>query len=284
MTRTTTAIWVIFIGVGGATIFPFWPLLVIGTPFRGHAEPGEHAVQVAGRVAAVVDGAAADHDVGSPARDLGGVGHGHAAVDADHDRPAGLGREVADGGHPAPGVRRGRLAGPAGVDGQHQHQVGQLQERLHRGDRGARSDRHPAQHRGGPRRRQRGELLQGPVRVPGGLGVHGDHGRAGRHDVRQQPARLVHQQVGVHRDAGRGHRGDKAGADGQLRAERPVHDVHVRPASGAAQDGQLVTEPGQVGGQHAGAELGPGPRDAHRAWHQPPGAFAQMTVIRSAEY
>src|SRR5512146_1551227 len=118
MSRTTTATWVIFIGVGGATIFPFWPLLVIGTPFRGHAELGEHAVQIAGRVAAVVDGAAADHDVGSPACDLGGVGHGHAAVDADHDRPAKLRREGADGGPPAPGARRGRLSWPAGVDGQ----------------------------------------------------------------------------------------------------------------------------------------------------------------------
>jgi hypothetical protein len=33
MSRTTTAIWVIFIGVGGATILPCWPLLVIGAPF-----------------------------------------------------------------------------------------------------------------------------------------------------------------------------------------------------------------------------------------------------------
>jgi hypothetical protein len=35
MSLTTTAIWVIFMGVGGATIFPCGPLLVIGAPFSG---------------------------------------------------------------------------------------------------------------------------------------------------------------------------------------------------------------------------------------------------------
>ena len=44
---------------------------------------------------------------------------------------------------------------------------------------------------------------------------------------------------------------------------------------------ELVMNVDPVLAAHAGAELGTGPRDAHRAWHQPPGAFAQMTVIRS---
>ena len=94
------------------------------------AEGREHGGEVAGGVLAVEDRAAADDEVGAPARDFAGVGDGDAAVHADQDRMAGGQGQLTGGGDPAGGVRGGRLAGPAGIDGQHEHEVDQVEYRL----------------------------------------------------------------------------------------------------------------------------------------------------------
>src|SRR5260370_34324873 len=86
MSATTTAICVIVMGTAGGTIRPPLPL-AIGY-LLGCSQLAGQQVQVPGRVDPVEDGAAADDDVDTPARDLGRVGDGHPAVHADpHVRP-----------------------------------------------------------------------------------------------------------------------------------------------------------------------------------------------------
>src|SRR6516225_5669528 len=123
MSATTTAIWVIVIGTGGATMRP--PLLPDMCYLLDRGRDGVlqcvcHLREVAGRAAAVEDRAAADDHVGAPAGDLGGVGDGDAAVHAHQDVGAAAGGQLTDGVEAAASTRRGRLAGPAGVDGEHQ--------------------------------------------------------------------------------------------------------------------------------------------------------------------
>src|SRR5690348_16812106 len=106
MSATTTAIWVIVIGTGGATMRP--PLLPDMCYLRGRGRDGVlpclcHQVEVAGRAAPVEDGAAAGDHVGAPAGDLGGVGHGDPAVHAHQDVGAAAGGQLTDGAEAAAG-------------------------------------------------------------------------------------------------------------------------------------------------------------------------------------
>src|SRR6516164_9044235 len=110
MSATTTAIWVIVIGTGGATMRP--PLLPDMCYLLDRASDGvlqclSHQFEVAGRVTAVEDRAAADDHVGAPAGDLGGVRHRDAAVHAHQDVGAAAGGQLTDGFEAAAGTRRG---------------------------------------------------------------------------------------------------------------------------------------------------------------------------------
>src|SRR5579863_5412304 len=133
MSATTTAICVIVIGTAGGTMRP--PLPVAIWYLLGSCQLAGQQVQVPGRVDPVEDGAAADDDVDTPARDLGGVRDGHPAVHADqHVRPGAPG-QLAYLPYPLAGPGRGRLPGPAGADREDQDQIGQAEHRLDGVDR-----------------------------------------------------------------------------------------------------------------------------------------------------
>jgi hypothetical protein len=95
--------------------------------------------------------------------------------------------------------------------------------------------------------------LQRAVQVPGRLGVHRHDGRASRDDFRQEPDRLVHHEMRINRQARGGDCGQYWRSDRQLRAERPVHHIDVRPAPAAVQDADFLAQPGQVGGEDTDA-------------------------------
>src|SRR6185312_16752750 len=106
MSRTTTAIWVIFMGVGGGMICRV-SLSDMSSSSAGDRglQLVENPAQVAGRVGAVVDRAPADHDVRAPAGHLGCVAQGHPAVHAHLDADAQPGGQFADRAYPARRVR-----------------------------------------------------------------------------------------------------------------------------------------------------------------------------------
>src|SRR6266511_2384058 len=126
------------------------------------------------------------------------------------------------------------LAAPAGVDREHQQQLEVVEERLDRRERRARIERDAADDAAS------GEALQDAVRVPRRLDVEADDARA-RVDVRRDLLeRLVDHHV----------------------------DVHERDAR-LVERGELLTEPQQVGGEHADAQPRAGVEQlARRRLHQ----------------
>src|ERR1700733_13422852 len=166
MSATTTAIWVMVIGTGGATMrAPLLPAIcylldrarrLAYLPGRARGPGVEQRVghefevlgrapPLASRAARVEDRAAADQHVDVPAGHLSRVAQADPAVHADQHVGAGLSGQLADGRNAAARVSRRGLAGPARVDGEHQDEVGQLEDRLDRLDRSARVDRDAAQ-------------------------------------------------------------------------------------------------------------------------------------------
>src|SRR5580704_19532195 len=161
MSATTTAIWVMVIGTGGATMrAPLLPAICYlldrarGLAYlRGRARgpghlPGRarwpgveqrlgHECEVVGwapPLAATApraeDRAAADQHVDVPPGHLGRVGQADPAVHADQHVGPGLRGQLADRRDAAARVGRRGLAGPARVDGEHQDEVGQLEDRF----------------------------------------------------------------------------------------------------------------------------------------------------------
>jgi hypothetical protein len=123
----------------------------------------------------------------------------------------------------------------------------QVRIRFHRG---ARVDRESGPSAGRPDRAQRPDRrargLGVDRHVPGtGLGVRGS-----------PPVRLLDHQVTVERQRGvLEQRPDDGQAEGQVRHEVVVHDVHMQPVRDAGDRCGLVGEPGEVRGQDTRRDL-----------------------------
>src|ERR1700759_547931 len=142
------------------------------------------------------------------------------------------------------------LAAEARLHRHQQQHVDLAQQVLVRLDRGPGVDRQPGPGAGPP------DLAQGPARRLHRLGVDGDVARA-RLGVAGGPlVGIFDHQVTVDRQADVfEQRLNDGQAEGQVRDEVIVHDVHVQPVGGRGDGRGLVGEPGEVRGQDAGRDL-----------------------------
>ncbi len=192
-------------------------------------------------------------------------------------------RDLAHGRDPAGGVRGRRLARPAGVHREHEHEVDRGRAPARLTCTGVPGFSAKPRMTGRTCRDSAGQLLQHPVRMPARLGVHGHDRGAGARRPRAGSARLA-RPGGAHRPARRSRRprAMNGRADGELRAEGAVHDVHVRPVRAAAEQLELGAEPGQVRGEDADAE--PAGRSRRQpAWPGPANSSTASVLAERAE-
>jgi hypothetical protein len=168
------------------------------------------------------------------------------AVDLEPDLRTALGHQGAGpaqlGQHDIQEV----LAAEARLHGHQQQHVDLGQQVLVRLDRGARVDGQPGTGARGADGAQRAD--RGADR----LDVDGDVARARLGVLRRPAIRVVDHQVTVDGQRGvleqRLHHGQ---AQGQIRHEVVVHDIHVQPVGNARHRGGFLGEPGKVRGQDA---------------------------------
>jgi hypothetical protein len=172
------------------------------------------------------------------------------AVDLEPDLSAALGHQGAGpaelGQHDVQEV----LAAETRFHGHQQQHVDLGQQVLVGLHRGAGID-------GQPGARARGANgAQGADRGVHRLGVDRHVARADLGVLRSPPVRLLDHQVTVDRQRGvLEQRLDHRQAQGQVRHEVVVHDIHVQPVGDAGHRGGLVGEPGKVRGQDARGDL-----------------------------
>jgi hypothetical protein len=198
-----------------------------------------------------------------------------AAVDLEPDLGAVLGYQGAG----PPQLRQHDveevLAAESGLHRHQQQHVDLWQQFLVRLDGRAWVDRQPGAGAGGADGTQR------PDRGVHRLGVDRHVARAGLGVRRCPPVRLADHQVAVDRQRRVLEQGlDDGQAEGEVRHEVVVHDIHVQPVRDAGDRGDLIGEPGKVRGQYARRDLNghskaecrlPGCRARFRA--QLPGPF-----------
>jgi hypothetical protein len=175
------------------------------------------------------------------------------AVDLQPDLGAALGHQGAGAAQLGQHDVEEMLAAETRLDGHQQQHVDLGQQVLVRLHRRTRVDGEPGAGTRGA------DGAQGADRGVNGLGVNGDVARAGLGVLRRPPVRLVDHQVAVNRQRGvLEQRFDDGQAQGQVRHEVVVHDVHVQPVGDGGHRGGLVGQPGEVRGQNARRDL-----DAH---------------------
>ena len=160
-------------------------------------------------------------------------------------------------GHQGPGPAQFRqheveevLAAVARFHGHQQQHVDLGQQVCVRFHRGARVDGQP-----GPGARG-ADGAQGTDRGAGRLGVDRHVARARLGVLRRPPVRLLDHEVTVEGQRGvLEQRLDHGQAQGEVRHEMVVHDIHVQPVGGACHRGGLIGEPGKVRGQDARRDL-----------------------------
>ena len=141
------------------------------------------------------------------------------------------------------------LTAPTRIDREQQQQLELVEQRLDRSDLGARVQSDAADDTAAC------EALKHPVGVPGRLEVKGEDVRAGIDVGPDLVERFVDHQMDVLDEALRD-RLDQRGAGGQRRTEHAVHHVDVGdPDPGLVECLQLLSEPQQIGGEDADAQL-----------------------------
>ncbi len=160
-------------------------------------------------------------------------------------------------GHQGPGAAQFRqheveevLGAEARFHGHQQQHVDLGQQVCVRFHRSARVDGQP-----GPGARG-ADGAQGTDRGAGRLGVDRHVARARLGVLRRPAVRLLDHEVTVEGQRGvLEQRLDHGQAQGEVRHEMVVHDIHVQPVGGACHRGGLVGEPGKVRGQDARRDL-----------------------------
>ena len=98
----------------------------------------------------------------------------------------------------------------------------------------------------------RGNQVQRAIQVHARFLVHRNPGRAGFGESGNEVVGILNHQVAVEGNTGNcfAQRRDDRRADGDVRHEMPVHDVHMQNGAAAVDRGlRLRAEPGEIGGQ-----------------------------------
>jgi len=185
-----------------------------------------------------------------------------ASVHLDVDVEAAFDHTATDGRHL--GLHRGDvvLTPEPGVDGHDQHLVDQVQDVVDRLRGSGRVESHRSRGSGVTDNAERA------VQVTVGFGVQDDGLTSRVYELRYQPGRLVHHEMGLegHGDA-RAHSGDDVGAEREVGYEPAVHDVELNAVHPCLLQGSaLLTQPGEVSRQHRRDDLETSIGPRHLRW------------------